>query len=78
MGMDSSPVEEQAGGVKKGGMVMAKTVSILFKVVLGLAFLVLGVWALKAWWADLLSLIRGGIGLFLVLIGMVTLAVAKE
>lgn len=50
----------------------------VFKVILGLAFLVLGAWAIIAWWANLLLVIRGCIGLFLILAGVVTLAIAKE
>ncbi len=55
-----------------------KAVSTFMKVVLGLAFLVLGVWVIVAWWTDLLAVIRGCIGLFLVLAGIITLAIAKE
>lgn len=50
----------------------------IFKVVLGLVFLVLGVWAVVAWWTDLLAVVRGCIGLFLLLAGVITLAIAKE
>ena len=50
----------------------------LFKVILGLAFLILGIWAIVAWKEDLLMVIRGCLGLFLFLAGVVTLAVAKE
>lgn len=49
-----------------------------FKVVLGLVFLVLGVWAIVAWWQYLLMVVRGCIGLFLLLAGVITLAIAKE
>jgi len=50
----------------------------IFKVVLGLVFLVLGVWAIVAWWQDLLMVVKGCIGLFLLLVGVITLAIAKE
>lgn len=52
--------------------------SMIFKVILGLVFLLLGVLAIVAWWADLLGVIRGSIGLFLILAGVITLAIAKE
>jgi hypothetical protein len=55
-----------------------KIVSTIFKVILGLAFLCLGVWAIIAWRKDLLLVIRGCIGLLLVLMGIITLAIAKE
>lgn len=50
----------------------------IFKVILGLAFLVLGALAIYKWWVDLLAVIRGCIGLFLLLAGVITLAIAKE
>ncbi len=53
-------------------------VSGILKLVLGLAFLVLGVWAIISWWQDLLGVVRGSIGLLLVLAGVITLAIAKE
>ena len=55
-----------------------KSLATLFKVVLGLAFLVLGGWAILRYWGDLLIIIKGGIGLFLILAGVITLAIAKE
>ncbi len=50
----------------------------LFKIVLGLGFLVLGGWAVMKFWDQLLVIIQGGIGLFLILAGVITLAIAKE
>lgn len=55
-----------------------KVFSTMLKVLLGLAFLILGVWAIVAWWSNLLAVVRGCIGLFLVLAGIITLAIAKE
>lgn len=55
-----------------------KLFSTVFKVVLGLLFLGLGVSAIIGWWQDLLVVIRGCIGLFLILAGVITLAIAKE
>ncbi|MFH0918448.1 MAG: hypothetical protein V1830_04875 [Candidatus Omnitrophota bacterium] len=55
-----------------------KTLATLFKVVLGLAFLVLGGLAILKFWGALLVIIQGGIGLFLILAGVITLAIAKE
>ena len=61
--------------VKKQG---GKTFAMIFKVALGLVFFILGVLAIRAWWQDLLVLVKGGIGLFLLLAGVITLAIAKE
>jgi hypothetical protein len=55
-----------------------KIASTIFKVILGLAFLGLGVWAIIVWLKDLLLVIRGCVGLFLILAGIITLAIAKE
>jgi hypothetical protein len=55
-----------------------KVLSTVLKVILGLAFLVLGVLAIIKWLGALLLVIKGCIGLFLVLAGIITLAIAKE
>jgi len=56
----------------------SKLLSTIFKVILGLVFLALGVWAILAWLPSLLMLIKGCLGLFLILAGIITLAIAKE
>ena len=55
-----------------------KTLATLFKVVLGLVFLVLGGLAILKFWGALLVIVQGCIGLFLILAGVITLAIAKE
>lgn len=55
-----------------------KMLSTIFKVILGLAFLVIGVAAVIKWWIDLVIVFKGCIGLFLILAGIITLAIAKE
>jgi hypothetical protein len=55
-----------------------KVLSTMLKVVLGLAFLALGAIAILRWWGLLLMIIKGCIGLFLILAGVITLAIAKE
>jgi len=55
-----------------------KTLSTFFKVVLGLLFLVLGGLAILKYWKALLLIVKGCIGLFLILAGVITLAIAKE
>ena len=54
------------------------TLSTMLKILLGIVFLVLGVLAIWGWRAELLLLIRGSIGLFLVLAALITFAIAKE
>jgi len=55
-----------------------KAVSTFLKVIIGLAFLVLGVLAILRWLPQLLTLMQGSIGLFLILAGIITLAIAKD
>lgn len=56
----------------------SRVISTIFKVVLGLVFLLLGVLAILKWWVPLLTIVKGSIGLFLILAGIITLAIAKE
>jgi len=53
-------------------------ISTIFKVILGLVFLALGVWAIVGWWKELADVVKGCIGLFLILAAIITLAIAKE
>ncbi len=53
-------------------------VSKIIKVVLGLIFILLGVWTITLWWNDLLTLVRGGIGLFLILVGLIAFALVAD
>lgn len=55
-----------------------KAPSAFFKIILGLVFLALGVAAIFRWWDIILYLIRGCIGPFFILAGIVTLAIAKD
>lgn len=55
-----------------------KAFATLFKVILGLGFLVLGVLAIMRWWLPLLMVVKGCVGPFLILAGIITLAIAKE
>lgn len=51
---------------------------VVSKVVLGLVFLALGAAAIYVWRLDLLSLIRGCVGPFLILAGIIALAIARD
>ena len=55
-----------------------KGFTTLFKVILGLVFLGLGAWSILKWWKLLFIIIKGCIGLFFILAGVITLAIAKE
>jgi len=55
-----------------------RTVSTLLKVVLGLVFLILGVVASIVFLKPIILIIKGCVGPFLILAGIVTLAIAKD
>jgi hypothetical protein len=55
-----------------------KTLFTLLKVIFGLALLVLGGWLTLKYWEALVSIFKGCIGLFLILAGVIALAIAKE
>lgn len=55
-----------------------KIFATALKIVLGLVFLLLGGLAVWKWFGALLAVIKGCIGLFLILAGIITLAIAKE
>lgn len=83
--MGAPQMEEQAGIKKEADMAEElkqesggkKAISTILKVILGLAFLVLGIMALISWRGALILLIKGSIGLFLILTGLIILATAK-
>ena len=50
----------------------------LLKVLIGLALVLLGAWTIYLWNADLLVLIRGGIGLVLILAGLIAFALVAD
>ena len=70
--------EEVKQEEKKEKVDAKKAISTLLKVILGLVFLALGILAIIRWWNDLLLVIRGCIGLFLLLAAIITFAIAKE
>lgn len=57
-----------------------KVMPMLFKVVLGIVFLVLAGYLLisRLWWHHTWLVIKGCAGPFLILAGIITLAIAKE
>lgn len=50
----------------------------LIKVLIGLVLVGLGVWTIMLWWPDLLTLIKGGIGLCLILAGLIAFALVSD
>jgi len=50
----------------------------IIKVIVGLVLIALGAWTISLWWADLLTLIRGGIGLGQILAGLIAFALVAD
>ncbi|OPX30523.1 MAG: hypothetical protein B1H08_01405 [Candidatus Omnitrophica bacterium 4484_171] len=50
----------------------------VMKIAIGVILVILGVWAVFGWWSFLWDVIKGCIGLFLILAGVITIAIAKE
>jgi hypothetical protein len=48
------------------------------KMLIGLALVILGVYLMILWQFFVWTLIKGGLGLFIILIGLITMAVAGE
>lgn len=63
--------EEKKGDAKK-------IMSTIFKIIIGLGFLILAILAIIGWWADLKVVFKGCIGLFLLLAALIAFAIAKE
>ncbi len=55
-----------------------KMFSTLLKVILGMSFLIFGLFLVVRLRGDILNLVKGCIGPFLILAGIVTLAIAKD
>ena len=48
------------------------------KISIGVILVILGIWAVFGWWSFLWMVIKGCIGIFLILAGVITIAIAKE
>jgi fatty acid desaturase len=55
-----------------------KTLATIFKFALGIAFLVFGAWAVHRGWHHFMTVLKGTIGWFCILAGLITLAIAKD
>ncbi len=60
---------------KKGGVQATKTV---LKVILGIILLAVGVWLVWLWKWEVLAVIKGFLGMVVILAGVIFLAIAKE
>jgi len=56
---------------KKAGQIIKKAL----KVIVGLALIAVGILSYLWWWPSLLTLIKGGLGLFVAFIGLIVIMV---
>ena len=49
--------------------------SKILKIIIGLVLIALGIYLIWLWWGDVLALIRGGLGLTLILAGLIFFAI---
>lgn len=73
--MEGNTNTSESVETKEKGCGVFKTV---VKIAIGVVFVLLGVIAVIRWWSDLAVVFKGCIGLFLVMIGFITIAIAKE
>lgn len=59
---------------KKSG----ESMKTALKIIVGIVIVLLGLTAVIRWWPDLLVVFRGCIGLLLILVGAITIAIAKD
>lgn len=50
----------------------------LIKGLIGLVLVGLGAWTIWLWWPQLITLVQGGIGLFLILCGLIVFALIAD
>lgn len=48
------------------------------KVLVGVVLIIIGLSAVISWWPNLLALLKGFVGLLLIMAGAITIAIAKE
>jgi hypothetical protein len=60
---------EQKGGVSS---------QALLKIIIGVVLVILGIVAVVGWWNSLVLVFKGCIGLFLIMAGAITVAIARE
>lgn len=71
-------MEEQNKAQETEAKQCPDTTKMIGKIILGIVFILLGLVALIRWWPSLWTVIKGCIGLFLILAGVITVAIAKE
>lgn len=57
---------------------VSRAIKALLKVILGIVFLVVGVWLIWLWRWDVWTVIRGFLGMLVIFAGVIFLAIAKE
>jgi len=67
--------EEEKKAAKKPAK---EVVGKILKVILGMVLVVLGIWGIYLWRVDVLTIIKGAVGVVFLLAGIICFAIAKE
>jgi len=76
--VEEAKQNDQPQAEKKGKEPTSAMVKTILKFILGIVFVVVGILLAVYWWTNLWNLIKGCAGLFLVLVGLITIAIAKD
>ncbi|OQX81947.1 MAG: hypothetical protein B6D56_01305 [Candidatus Omnitrophica bacterium 4484_70.1] len=71
-------VKKESVETKEEEKKTGETLKIVLKYILGIVLVGLGIWAVVGFWSSVWILIKGCIGVFLILAGAITLAIAKD
>jgi hypothetical protein len=75
-------MEEKKNAVESSGEKEEKkgneSLKTAVKIIIGIVIVLLGLTAVIRWWPNLLIVFKGCIGLFLILVGAITIAIAKD
>ena len=63
---------------KKESKSAKESVMVVVKIVLGVVFVVIGLWAIIGWWDNVIGLVKGSLGIIILLAGAICFAIAKE
>ena len=70
--------EEKNTEAKDTGKDSAGSAKAALKMFVGGLVVILGIMAVIVWWRDLLTIVKGGLGLFMIMAGAIIIAIAKE
>ena len=76
--MEEKVAQNQEQTQEKEEKKTSEVVKTVFKYILGIVLVGLGIWAVIGLWPSVWTVIKGCLGVFLILAGAITIAIAKE